>query len=244
MTCEGTVVTRLRLQGVLVVVVAAPKARSLPTTMAIFPARYRHAFKQQGSRATRTCEEAQHAAGVGTAASQILAHPARRAWPTFGGAIDVSETAWRAAVRDTCEEIQEITPDQAGIAGQCVWQCPQRCGWAYTTSVVRVLLYPGGSLPRARVADGHSAWETAELAWVPVSQVQSADRDLHPSFADAWPPLPQVIFSAVPMWNPPARLGRVPVQTLTTRRVTRHAISAMGGNPRGTVGHTMQRRTG
>ena len=39
-------------------------------------------------------------------------------WPAFGGAIDVGETAWRAAVRETCEEIRGITPDQAGIAGE------------------------------------------------------------------------------------------------------------------------------
>ena len=114
-------------------------------------------------------------------------------WSTFGGAIDVGETAWRAAVRETCEEIRGITPDQAGIAGECVWECPQGCGWTYTTFVVRVRLHSSGSLPRARVARGHAAWETAELAWVPVSQVQGADRDLHPSFADAWPMLREAI---------------------------------------------------
>jgi hypothetical protein len=59
--------------------------------------------------------------------------------------------------------------------------------------VVRVTLHSSGSLPRARVARGHAAWETAELAWVPVSQVQGTDRDLHPSFADAWPMLRQAI---------------------------------------------------
>lgn len=58
-------------------------------------------------------------------------------WSTFGGAIDVGETAWRAAVRETCEEIRAITPDQAGIAGECVWEgaggrtrrswCASRC---------------------------------------------------------------------------------------------------------------------
>jgi 8-oxo-dGTP diphosphatase len=114
-------------------------------------------------------------------------------WSTFGGAIDVDESAWQAAVRETCEEIRGITPDQAGIAGQCVWQCPQGCGWTYTTFAVRVPLHPGGSLPRARVASGRAAWETAGLAWVPVSQVQGAGRDLHPSFADTWPALRQAI---------------------------------------------------
>jgi 8-oxo-dGTP diphosphatase len=114
-------------------------------------------------------------------------------WSTFGGAIDAGETAWRAAVRETCEEIRGITPDQAGITGECVWECPQGCGWRYTTFVVRVPLHSSGSLPRARVARGHAAWETTGLAWVPVSQVDGADRDLHPSFADAWPMLHEAI---------------------------------------------------
>jgi 8-oxo-dGTP pyrophosphatase MutT (NUDIX family) len=114
-------------------------------------------------------------------------------WSTFGGAIDVGETAWRAAVRETCEEIRGITPEQAGISGECVWQCPQGCGWTYTTFVVHIPLRPGGSLPRARVAHGHGAWETDGLAWVPVSQVQRDGRDLHPSFADAWPALREAI---------------------------------------------------
>jgi len=82
-------------------------------------------------------------------------------WSTFGGAIDVGETAWRAAVRETCEEIRGITPDQADIAGGYVWECPQGCGWTYTTFVVRVPLHSGGSLPRVRVARGRAAWETA-----------------------------------------------------------------------------------
>ena len=56
-----------------------------------------------------------------------------------------------------------------------------------------VPLHSSGSLLRARVARGHAAWETAELAWVPVSQGQGADRDLHPSFADAWPTLREAI---------------------------------------------------
>jgi 8-oxo-dGTP diphosphatase len=114
-------------------------------------------------------------------------------WSTFGGAIDVGETAWRAAVRETCEEIRGITPDQADIAGGYGWECPQGCGWTYTTFVVRVPLHSGGSLPRVRVARGRAAWETAGLAWVPAGQVQAADRDLHPSFADAWPTLRETI---------------------------------------------------
>jgi 8-oxo-dGTP diphosphatase len=119
-------------------------------------------------------------------------------WSTFGGAIDVGESAWRAAVRETCEEIQGITPDPASIAGECVWECPQGRGWTYTTFAVRVPLHPGGSLPRVRVARGRAAWETAGLAWVPVSQVQADGRDLHPSFADAWPTLRDAISAQAP----------------------------------------------
>jgi len=110
-------------------------------------------------------------------------------WSTFGGAIDVGETAWRAAIRETREEIRGITPDRAAIAAEFVWKCPQRCGWTYTTFAVRIPLHSGGSLPHARVARGRAAWETTGLAWVPVNQVQGDGRDLHPSFADAWPAL-------------------------------------------------------
>jgi hypothetical protein len=84
-------------------------------------------------------------------------------------------------------------PDQADIAAECVWECPQGCGWTYTTFAVRVPLHPGGSLPRARIASGHAAWETAGLAWVSASQVHGDGRDLHPSFADAWPALREAI---------------------------------------------------
>jgi hypothetical protein len=45
------------------------------------------------------------------------------------------------------------------------------------------------------VARGRAAWETAGQAWVPVSQVQGDGRDLHPSFADAWPALREAISS-------------------------------------------------
>jgi len=135
-------------------------------------------------------------------------------WSTFGGAIDVGESAWRAAVRETCEEIRGITPDRAGIAGQCMWECPRGCGWTYTTFAVRVPLLPGGSLPRARVARGRAAWETAGLAWVPVSQVQGEGRDLHPSFADAWPALWEAISSEIPEGSAGSRglTGPVPAR--------------------------------
>jgi hypothetical protein len=94
---------------------------------------------------------------------------------------------------------------------------PAGCVGTYTTFVVRVPLHSGGSLPRARVVRGRAAGETAELAWVPVSQVQGADRDLHPSFADAWPALrrpsrrrPDEGIRRQPRvnWNPAGLAGR------------------------------------
>ena len=138
-------------------------------------------------------EEAQPAAGVSAAVPQIPARPARR------HLVDVwrrhrrgREPRGGRAVRETCEEIQGITPDQAGIAGECLWECPQRCGWTYTTFVVRVPLHPAGPC-RAPRCPWSRPWETSGLAWVPVSQVQGADRDPHPSFADAWPALREAI---------------------------------------------------
>jgi hypothetical protein len=110
-------------------------------------------------------------------------------------------------VRETCEEIRGITPDQAGIAGAWIWECPQGCGWTYTTFVVRVPLDSSGSLPHVRAARGRAAWETARLAWVLASQVQGAGRDLHPSFADAWPALRGAISAKAPGGNPPAAAG-------------------------------------
>jgi 8-oxo-dGTP diphosphatase len=109
-------------------------------------------------------------------------------WSCFGGAVDQGETPWQAAVGETGEEIRGISEDPAGILGEHIWQCPERCGWSYRTYVVRVRPHPGGRLPHAWVAAGAHAWETSELARMPAGQV-TAGRQLHPAFADAWPAL-------------------------------------------------------
>jgi 8-oxo-dGTP diphosphatase len=112
-------------------------------------------------------------------------------WSCFGGAVDEDETAWQAAKREMREEIRGISADHADIVGEHVWECPEGCGWSYRTYLVRVPLHASGRLPRARVAAGAHAWETSELAWVPVSKVHALD--LHPAFADAWPLLRDAI---------------------------------------------------
>ena len=117
-------------------------------------------------------------------------------WSCFGGAMDEGETPWQAAARETGEEIGGIAVDAAGILGEYLWECPERCGWSYRTFVVRVLPHSGGRLPRVRVADGAHAWETSELAWVPAGRV-TAGRQLHPAFADAWPALRERIDASV-----------------------------------------------
>ena len=56
---------------------------------------------------------------------------------------------------------------------------------------------PGGLVSMTvRVAAGAHAWETSELAWVPVGEV-TAGRQLHPAFADAWPALRERIEASV-----------------------------------------------
>jgi len=62
--------------------------------------------------------------------------------------------------------------------------------------VVRVPPHSSGRLPGVWVAAGAHAWETSEPAWVPTGQV-TADRQLHPAFADAWPALRERIEASV-----------------------------------------------
>jgi 8-oxo-dGTP diphosphatase len=117
-------------------------------------------------------------------------------WSCFGGAVDEGETPWQAAVREIGEEIRGISVDQAGLLGEHIWECPERCGWSYRTYLVRVPPDSSGGLPPVRVAAGAHAWETSELAWVPVGEV-TAGRQLHPAFADAWPALRERIEASV-----------------------------------------------
>jgi 8-oxo-dGTP diphosphatase len=117
-------------------------------------------------------------------------------WSCFGGAVDEDETPWQAAVREIGEEIRGISVDPAGLLGEHIWECPERCGWSYRTYLVRVPPDSSGGLPPARVASGAHAWETSELAWVPIEEV-TAGRQLHPAFADAWPALRERIEASV-----------------------------------------------
>jgi hypothetical protein len=108
---------------------------------------------------------------MGAAVPSIPARPARR------HLVDVRRRYRRGRDRVAgCgpRDLQGNPGDHAGSGRHCrgyVWECPQGCGWTYTTFVVRVPLHSGGSLPRVRVARGRAAWETAGLAWVPAGQV-------------------------------------------------------------------------
>ena len=113
-------------------------------------------------------------------------------WSTFGGAIDGSETPWRAAVRETREEIDGIDVRSGDMVAELKAPCQHACGWSYTTFVVRIPLTETGGLPEARVASGHAAWETAGLAWVPADEV-TTNPDLHPGLRSAWPALQDAI---------------------------------------------------
>jgi 8-oxo-dGTP diphosphatase len=129
-------------------------------------------------------------------------------WSCFGGAVDEGETPWQAAGREIGEEILGISADPAGILGEYTWECPERCGWSYRTYVVRVPPDSSGGLPPVRVAAGAHAWETSELAWVPIEEV-TAGRQLHPAFADAWPALRERIEASVRASALPSRTVRL-----------------------------------
>jgi 8-oxo-dGTP diphosphatase len=113
-------------------------------------------------------------------------------WSTFGGAIDLGETPWDAAVRETGEEIEGIDVRPGAAAPGLEVPCQHGCGWSYTTFAVQVPGTGTGDLPLARIAPGHAAWETAGLAWIPAGQV-AAHSGLHPGLRAAWPALDQLI---------------------------------------------------
>jgi 8-oxo-dGTP diphosphatase len=113
-------------------------------------------------------------------------------WSTFGGAIDDGERPWHAAVRETNEEIGGIDVQAGAVVAEVEVPCEHGCGWSYTTFAVRIPNSGKGYLPRAQVAPGRSAWETAGLAWVPADRV-TAQSDLHPGLRAAWPRLCHVI---------------------------------------------------
>ena len=131
----------------------------------------------------------------------LLSHRSERVaaggtWSTFGGAIDVGETPWEAAVRETSEEISGIDVAAGTLTAELEVPCPHGCGWSYRTFAVHVA--PGrGRLPRVRVAAGGHAWETEGVRWVPVDRVGGRS-DLHPGLQAAWPALSAALSEAVP----------------------------------------------
>ena len=131
-------------------------------------------------------------AHVGAVESSLAGCAGRRSWSTFGGAIDDGETPWHAAIRETSEEIEGIDVGMGAVAAKIEVSCEHGCGWSYTTFAVRIPDTGEGYLPSARVAPGHSAWETTGLAWVPADRV-AAHSGLHPGLRAAWPTLCGVI---------------------------------------------------
>src|ERR1700754_374602 len=105
-------------------------------------------------------------------------------WSTIGGAIDQGETAWEAAVREVSEEVPGL--DRAGAlpAGSHEYACVS--GWSYTTFVV-----PLPSDAPVTIGSGRATWETAELRWVPIEEVDGYP--LLTAFAQSWPELRKLI---------------------------------------------------
>ena len=102
-------------------------------------------------------------------------------WGTIGGAIEPGETPWEAAVREANEEAAGLELAEAEAAESHRYGCVS--GWAYTTFPVRV--------PADTPVTIRSDWETSDLRWVPVDEV---DRyPLLPAFAQSWPDLRKLL---------------------------------------------------
>ncbi len=102
-------------------------------------------------------------------------------WGTVGGAIEPGESAWQAAVREANEEAAGLELAEAETAESHRYGCVS--GWAYTTFPVRV--------PADAPVTIRSVWETSDLRWVPVDEVESYA--LHPALAESWPELRKLI---------------------------------------------------
>ena len=105
-------------------------------------------------------------------------------WSTIGGAIDQGETAWEAAVREASEEVPGLDLAGALAAGSHEYACVS--GWSYTTFVV-----PLPSDAPVTIGSGWATWETAELRWVPIEEVDGYL--LLTAFAQSWPELRKLI---------------------------------------------------
>ncbi len=96
-------------------------------------------------------------------------------WGLPGGARHSDETPAKTALREAAEEAA-VDADQVRVRGEVVGH-PAGDTWSYTTVVADT----AEPLP---VRPNH---ESAELAWLPESQVTALD--LHPAFAASWPAL-------------------------------------------------------
>jgi 8-oxo-dGTP diphosphatase len=96
-------------------------------------------------------------------------------WGLPGGARHSDESTAAAALREAAEEAG-VDPDLVRVRGQQTDQ-PGGDDWSYTT-VIADATEPISVQPNQ---------ESAELAWVPESEVEALD--LHPAFALTWPGL-------------------------------------------------------
>jgi 8-oxo-dGTP diphosphatase len=121
-------------------------------------------------------------------------------WAFPGGAVDQGESPLAAAVRELTEEVTGVPRLRIRGCASLTAPCEHGCGWAYTTFVVEAdnSQEPGtgrqANVPQVAVAAGESAWETDVVAWIPVDYV--TELPLHPSFAQAWPALRQMVEGA------------------------------------------------
>jgi 8-oxo-dGTP pyrophosphatase MutT (NUDIX family) len=88
---------------------------------------------------------------------------------------------WEAAVREANEEAAGLELAEAEAAESHRYGCVS--GWAYTTFPVR--------LPADAPVAIRSDWETSDLRWVPVDEVDGYP--LLPAFAQSWPDLRKLI---------------------------------------------------
>jgi 8-oxo-dGTP pyrophosphatase MutT (NUDIX family) len=99
-------------------------------------------------------------------------------WSIPGGARGHDETPEDAALREA-EEEAGIDPDDLEIIA--VYTDPCACGWEYATCIAQATTTP----------TLHANWESQELRWVPLSDVDTLP--LHPGLRAAWGDLCDII---------------------------------------------------
>src|ERR1700760_259511 len=105
-------------------------------------------------------------------------------WSTIGGAIDSGEPPWQAALLEASKELPGLALAGGLAADSHEYACVS--GWSYTTFAV-----PLTSDAPVRIGHGWATWETAELRWVPIEEVDGYR--LLPAFAQTWPDLRKLI---------------------------------------------------